>query len=67
VGFRFSKSFKVGSGRINLSKSGIGASIGTKGFRLGAGPRGAYTSTGIPGTGPVLSQLDRKHAVEEPA
>ena len=35
MGFYFRKSFKVGPARINLSKSGIGWSIGTKGFRFG--------------------------------
>ncbi len=35
MGFSFRKSIKVGKfGRINLSKSGIGASIGTKGVRV---------------------------------
>jgi len=35
------KSVSVGPFRFNLSKSGLGVSIGVKGFRLGAGPRGA--------------------------
>lgn len=35
MGYYFHKSFKVGPARINLSKSGIGWSIGTKGFRFG--------------------------------
>lgn len=35
MGFSFRKSIKVGKfGRINLSKSGIGGSIGTKGVRI---------------------------------
>ena len=52
MGFRFRKSFKAGPVPINLSKSGIGYSVGTKGFRVtkkaGGGTR---TTTGIPGTG----------------
>lgn len=52
MGFRFRKSVKIGPARINLSKSGIGYSVGTKGFRAtkkaGGGTR---TTTSIPGTG----------------
>lgn len=49
---RFRKSIRVAKGvRINLSKSGIGMSAGTKGFRVGVGPKGVYRSIGIPGTG----------------
>lgn len=35
MGFYFRKSFKAGPARINLSKSGVGWSVGTKGFRFG--------------------------------
>lgn len=49
---RFRRSISLGKGlRLNISKSGIGVSAGVKGFRIGIGPRGAYTSTSIPGTG----------------
>lgn len=52
MGFRYRKSIKVGGARLNLSKSGIGYSVGTKGFRVtkkaGGGTR---TTTSIPGTG----------------
>lgn len=52
MGFRFRKSFDLGGARVNLSKKGIGASVGTKGFRVtkkaGGGTR---TTTTIPGTG----------------
>ena len=52
MGFRFRKSVKIGPARINLSKSGIGYSVGTKGFRAtkkaGGGTR---TTASIPGTG----------------
>lgn len=52
MSFRFRKSIRIAKGvRLNLSKSGPGLSIGGKGFRVGVGPRGAYTSAGIPGTG----------------
>ena len=33
MGFRFRKSFQAGPVRINLSKSGVGYSVGGKGFR----------------------------------
>lgn len=52
MGFRFRKSFGSGPFRINVSKSGIGYSIGGKGFRYtkkaGGGTR---TTMSIPGTG----------------
>lgn len=52
MGFRFRKSFKAGPFRVNLSKSGVGYSVGTKGFRYtkkaGGGTR---TTASIPGTG----------------
>ncbi|SJZ95594.1 Protein of unknown function [Cetobacterium ceti] len=52
MGFRFQKSIKLGGGvRLNISKSGLGASIGTKGLRVGTGPRGTRITTNIPGTG----------------
>ncbi|MBX3276262.1 MAG: DUF4236 domain-containing protein [Sandaracinaceae bacterium] len=51
MGFRFRKSFKVGGVRINLSKSGVGASVGVKGLRVGVGPRGARVSASVPGSG----------------
>lgn len=52
MGFRFRKSIKAGPVRINLSKSGVGYSVGGKGFRYtkkaGGGTR---TTVSIPGTG----------------
>lgn len=51
MGFRFRKGFKVGGVRINLSKSGVGASVGVKGLRVGVGPRGARVSASLPGSG----------------
>ncbi|GEA16296.1 hypothetical protein E308F_25400 [Moorella sp. E308F] len=52
MGWRFRKSIRIAKGvRLNLSKRGVGLSVGGKGFRVGIGPRGAYTSTSIPGTG----------------
>lgn len=52
MGFRFRKSFNIGPLRINLSKSGVGFSVGTKGFRVGRSAKGKTSATvSIPGTG----------------
>lgn len=52
MGLNFRKSIKIGPARVNLSKSGIGYSVGTKGLRFtkkaGGGTR---TTASIPGTG----------------
>ena len=52
MGMRFRKSWNVGGLRVNLSKKGIGGSVGVKGARYtvksGGGTR---TTVGIPGTG----------------
>lgn len=52
MGTRYRKSVKAGPLRVNLSKSGVGYSVGTKGFRYtkkaGGGTR---TTASIPGTG----------------
>ncbi len=46
MGFYIRKSVSVGPFRFNLSKSGVGLSLGVKGFRVGAGPRGNYVHMG---------------------
>ena len=52
MGFRFRKRKKIGGLRINFSKKGIGASVGTKGARYTLKAGGGTTKTvGIPGTG----------------
>lgn len=51
MNWRIRRSTKIGPLRFTVSKGGIGVSTGVKGFRVGVGPRGAYTSVGIPGTG----------------
>ena len=43
------KSLRAGPFRFNLSKSGVGVSVGVKGFRLGSGPRGNYVHMGRDG------------------
>lgn len=52
MGFRFRKSFSKGSFRINIGKSGIGYSIGTKGARITRTAKGTRRTTlSIPGAG----------------
>ena len=52
MGFYYRKSVKAGPFRINLSSSGIGYSVGVKGFRTGVSSRGRrYTTFSVPGTG----------------
>ena len=49
--WRFRKSLKLGPIRLNLSKSGVGYSIGGRGFRVGQDAKGrSYTAASIPGT-----------------
>ena len=53
MGFRYRKSINLGGGaRLNLSKSGVGFSVGTKGARLTKTARGTTRTTlSIPGSG----------------
>ena len=46
MGFYFRKSISAGPFRFNLSGSGIGMSVGVKGFRVGTGPRVNYVHMG---------------------
>lgn len=58
MGFRFRRSINLGGGfKINLSKSGIGYSWGTKGYRISRTAHGTTRRTySIPGTG--ISYVD---------
>lgn len=52
MGFFFRKSIGRGPLRINLSKSGVGWSLGIPGLRFGRSATGRTTTrAGIPGTG----------------
>ena len=53
MGLRIRKSFNLGGGvRVNLSKKGVGGSIGCKGARITKKAGGGVRKTvGIPGTG----------------
>lgn len=46
MGFYIRKSFGLGPLRLNLSRSGLGASFGVTGARVGLGPRGAHVHAG---------------------
>lgn len=52
MGLRFRKSINIGPLRLNFSKSGVGMSVGVKGFRVGRSAKGKTTATvSLPGTG----------------
>jgi len=52
VGFRLSKSIRLGKFfRLNLSRGGIGGSVGVGPLRVGTGPRGPRLSVDLPGAG----------------
>jgi hypothetical protein len=52
MGFYYRKSIGLGPFRVNLSKTGVGYSVGGPGFRTGVSPRGRrYTTFSVPGTG----------------
>lgn len=52
MGWSYRKSVNLGPFRVNLSKSGIGYSVGGKDFRVGVNSRGRrYEAATVPGTG----------------
>lgn len=46
MGFYIRKGISFGPFRLNLSKSGLGVSVGVKGARVSTGPRGTYVHMG---------------------
>ena len=51
-GLRYQKRIDIGQFfRLNISKTGVGLSIGLPGLRYSRGPSGTYLTAGIPGTG----------------
>src|SRR5262245_37838417 len=65
MSWRFRKSFKVLPGvRLNVSKTGVSASIGGAPFTLNMGPRGVHRTVSFPGTG--LSFRERIDAPPRP-
>lgn len=52
MGFTYRKSVGLGPFRINVSKSGVGYSVGGPGFRTGVSSAGRrYSTFSVPGTG----------------
>lgn len=52
MGFYYRKSIRCGPFRINVSRSGVGYSVGGRGVRTGVSSRGRrYTTFSLPGTG----------------
>ena len=52
MGFSYRKSINLGAFRVNISKSGVGYSVGGKGFRTGTTASGRrYSTFSLPGTG----------------
>jgi hypothetical protein len=52
MAWAFRRGLNFGPLRINLSKSGVGYSVGTRGFRIGQDSRGRrYQAVSIPKTG----------------
>jgi hypothetical protein len=52
MGWNLRRSVNFGPLRVNLSKSGVGYSVGTRGLRVGKDAAGrTYRSLSIPGTG----------------
>jgi hypothetical protein len=47
--FYLRKAFNFGPLRLNLSRSGLGMSVGIKGARIAVGPRGSYVHLGRKG------------------
>ena len=52
MGFYYRKSVSLGPFRVNVSKSGVGCSVGGRGFRTGVSAKGRrYSTFSLPGTG----------------
>lgn len=68
MGFRVQKSFRIAKGvRLNLSKTGLGVSVGVPGLRYSMHSSGRRTvSAGIPGSG-VRYQKSLKNGTRSPA
>lgn len=67
MGWGFRKSINLGPLRINASKSGLGYSVGGRGFRIGKDARGRkYRALSIPGTGIYNRTYVKKNAVSKP-
>ena len=51
-GVRYQKRIRLGKFlAFNISKSGVGLSVGVRGLRYTVGPTGSYMTVGLPGSG----------------
>lgn len=66
MGFYIRKAFSFGPLRFNLSRSGLGASFGVTGARIGIGPRGRYVHVGRGGLY-YRQSLESHHSGPTPA
>ncbi|MEN1968791.1 DUF4236 domain-containing protein [Lentibacillus sp. N15] len=68
MGFRIKKSVKAGKGvRVNVGKSGVGLSFGTRGLRHTSHSSGRRTnSVGLPGTGLYYTKSATKKSASHP-
>jgi hypothetical protein len=63
MGWYFRRSLGLGPFRLNLSRSGVGWSVGGRGFRVGRDARGRPTKhASIPGTGIGYRTVGRRGA-----
>ena len=68
MGFRLRRTVRLLPGlRLNLSKSGVSASVGTRGAWLTFGRNGTRTTVGIPGTGISYTSTSEAHEYQSPA
>ena len=62
MGFRFHRTIRLLPGlRLNVSKSGVSTSIGTRGAWLTFGRKGTRATVGLPGTGISYTQTTPAH------
>jgi tetratricopeptide (TPR) repeat protein len=65
-GLEFHRRIRLAKGiYINLSKHGIGFSVGPKGMHYSTGPTGEHVSVGVPGTGLYYRRKIGKHKQEQ--
>lgn len=58
MGFRFRQALRIFPGlRLNLSKSGVSASVGVQGATLNVGRKGIRGTVGVPGSGMSYSTM----------
>jgi hypothetical protein len=64
MSWRFRRSVRIAKGvRLNFNKSGVGVSVGGKGFHTGIGPRG-MTYKALGQKRKAINQLNKVYAVD---